>query len=116
MLIGGDMLSDVFPPMLDVDAGDDPIADYRAGLDRLTGLLAAVEIVVPGHGFVGRGEEIRDRVVRDRAYLDALQAGRTPQDPRLGPDVAPGWEWVNDVHESQAAALAGRFPGLSSRS
>ncbi|NCT92572.1 MBL fold metallo-hydrolase [Cellulomonas sp. APG4] len=103
VLVAGDMLSDLFIPMLDDARGDnDPVADYRAGLDRLEEVAGEVRVVVPGHGSVGGADALRARIELDRAYLDALTTGRMPDDPRLGPAVAPGWEWVGFIHEGQA--------------
>ncbi|OXM43249.1 MBL fold metallo-hydrolase [Amycolatopsis alba] len=109
VLVGGDMLSDVFIPMLDT-FGDtnDPIEEYLAGLRMLEGVADEVDVLVPGHGSVGRGDRIRARIDQDRAYVHALRDGRTPDDPRIGPSAEPGWEWVSDIHEGQARSLARR--------
>ena len=109
VLVAGDMLSDVFVPMLDDDRGEgDPVADHLAGLDRLHAVAGAVDVVVPGHGSVGRDGEVRARIELDRAYLRALLDGVEPDDPRIGPSVEPGWEWVRDIHAGQAERLRGR--------
>lgn len=102
VLVAGDMLSDVFVPMLDDDRGDnDPVADHLVGLDRLEAVAGAVDVVVPGHGSVGRAGEVRARIDLDRAYVHALRGGDEPDDPRIGPSVEPGWEWVRDIHAGQ---------------
>ncbi|RZQ63426.1 MBL fold metallo-hydrolase [Amycolatopsis suaedae] len=102
VLVAGDMLSDVFVPMLDdPDGTNDPVEEYLVGLRRLDDVADEVDAVVPGHGSVGRGDEVRARIELDRAYVHALRAGATPGDPRIGPSVKPGWEWVNDIHEGQ---------------
>lgn len=102
VLVAGDMLSDVFVPMLDDVRGDsDPVADYLVGLDRLAAVAGEVDVVVPGHGSVGRDREVRARIELDRAYLAALRDERAPDDPRIGPAVEPGWEWVADIHAGQ---------------
>jgi glyoxylase-like metal-dependent hydrolase (beta-lactamase superfamily II) len=108
VLIAGDMLSDLFVPMLDdFDRADDPVEDYLAGLQVLEGVATGVEVVVPGHGSVGTGEQVRARIDRDRAYLHALRDGRTPDDPRIT-SAEPGWEWVGDIHAGQAQSVARR--------
>jgi glyoxylase-like metal-dependent hydrolase (beta-lactamase superfamily II) len=112
VLAAGDMLSDVFVPMLD-DPTDttDPVADYLVGLGVLSGVADGVEVVVPGHGSVGGAGQARARIELDRAYLEALREGRTPDDPRIGASAKPGWEWVTDIHEGQAARVAQRGIG-----
>ena len=109
VLAAGDMLSDVFIPMLDdFDDTNDPIGDYLRGLDLLERVAGDVDAVVPGHGAVGGADELRARIAQDRAYLDALRDGRVPDDPRIGPSARPGWEWVSDIHEGQAQSVARR--------
>lgn len=103
VLVAGDMLSDLFIPML--DDSDDPIGDYLDGLSLLERAAADADVVVPGHGSVGVGEELRDRIGLDRAYLHALREGRTPGDPRLTSPL-PGWEWVADIHAGQIGRIA----------
>ncbi|WP_369054345.1 MBL fold metallo-hydrolase [Kineococcus terrestris] len=108
VLVAGDMLSDVFVPMLD-DAreGSDPVADHLTGLQRLAEVVPEVDVVVPGHGSVGDARELRARLAADLAYVRALRDGRPTDDPRvLRPE--PGWEWVADLHEGQ---LRTRTPG-----
>ncbi|MGQ5593147.1 MBL fold metallo-hydrolase [Streptomyces sp. ESR1.13] len=109
VLIAGDMLSDVFVPLL--DATDHPIEDYLVGLGVLEGTADDVDVLVPGHGSVARDEEVRARITRDRAYVEDLRDARVSSDPRV---VAPkpGWEWASDLHEAQARSLArGRARG-----
>ncbi|RSM70401.1 MBL fold metallo-hydrolase [Amycolatopsis sp. WAC 01375] len=109
VLVAGDMLSDVFIPMLDdVHDTNDPIEEYLVGLRLLEGVADDVEVVVPGHGSVGRGDRVRARMRQDRAYVHALRDGRDPDDPRIGPAAEPGWEWVSDIHEGQRRRFAGR--------
>ena len=67
-----------------------------------------VEVVIPGHGSVGGGDQVRARIDQDRAYVHALRDGRSPDDPRIGPSAKPGWEWVSDIHEGQLQQLAQR--------
>lgn len=106
VLVAGDMLSDLFVPMLDAET-DDPIGDYVVGLDRLDAVAGEADVVVPGHGSVGDAAELRRRLDLDRAYVDALRDGGPFVDPRTG-SPEPGWEWVADIHEGQVRALAAR--------
>ncbi|MGY1826091.1 MBL fold metallo-hydrolase [Blastococcus sp. SYSU DS0541] len=109
VLVAGDMLSDVFIPMLDDFTGaNDPIEEYLTGLRLLEGVAGDVDVVVPGHGSVGGAGQVRTRIDLDRAYLHALRDGREPDDPRIGPSAAPGWEWVADIHAWQAESLGRR--------
>ena len=102
VLVAGDMLSDVFVPMLDDDTGhNDPVADYLVGLERLEAVADDVDVVVPGHGSVGRADQVRARIALDRAYVHALRNGEDPDDPRIGSSAEPGWEWVSDIHVGQ---------------
>lgn len=99
VLLAGDMLSDVLVPMPDL-YGDrsDPLGDYLAGLDLLATVSESADVMVPGHGSVAYGDELRARIARDRAYIDALRAGRPVDDPRVT-TPKPGWEWVSFIHE-----------------
>lgn len=106
VLVAGDMLSDVLVPMLGDDP--DPVEDYLAGLQVLEELVDDVDVLVPGHGSVGTAEQLRARLALDRAYVEALRDGRAPDDPRIGPSVEAGWEWVRDLHDGQVRALAAR--------
>jgi glyoxylase-like metal-dependent hydrolase (beta-lactamase superfamily II) len=109
VLAAGDMLSDVLVPMLDDWNGtNDPVADYLVGLQLLEDAADDVDVLVPGHGSVGRADQVSARIELDRAYVYALRDGRAPDDPRIGPSAKPGWEWVSDVHNGQAQRLARR--------
>ncbi len=109
VLVAGDMLSDLFVPMLDDWNGtNDPVEDYLIGLRLLEGVAADVDVVVPGHGSVGGAGQVRARIDLDRAYVQALRDGGGGDDPRIGPSAKPGWEWVSDVHEGQARRIAER--------
>lgn len=105
VLLAGDMLSDVFVPMLDDTA--DPLADYLRGLDLLEEHGAGVDVVVPGHGSVARGDQVRARIQQDRAYVNALRDGGGADDPRVS-SPKPGWEWVGDIHSGQLQSISGR--------
>jgi glyoxylase-like metal-dependent hydrolase (beta-lactamase superfamily II) len=103
VLVAGDLLSDVFVPMLDEQRGDnDPVADHLRGLDALAAVAGDVAVVVPGHGSAGRGGEVRRRIGADRAYVHTLRDGGTFDDPRVT-SPAPGWEWTTMIHDSQVA-------------
>jgi glyoxylase-like metal-dependent hydrolase (beta-lactamase superfamily II) len=104
VLVAGDMLSDVLVPMLDLSAAD-PIEDYLAALRLFEGVVSDVDVLIPGHGSVGGAGQLRARIDRDRAYVQALRDGGVPDDPRIGPSAKPGWEWVSDVHAGQAERL-----------
>ncbi len=109
VLVAGDMLSDVFIPMLDDwTSTNDPIEDYLVGLRVLDGVADGVEVVVPGHGSVGEAGQVHARIGQDRAYVHALRDGRAPEDPRIGPEAEPGWEWVSYIHDGQARSVAER--------
>jgi len=109
VLVAGDMLSDVFIPMLDnFNSTNDPIEEYLVGLQMLEDVAGDVDFVIPGHGSVGGADELRTRIDQDRAYLHALRDGLTPDDPRIGPRAKPGWEWVDDIHTGQAQQVAKR--------
>jgi len=121
VLVAGDMLSDVFIPMLDLSDTVDPIGDYLAALRLLEDAAGDVDVVIPGHGSVGGAEgggadQLRERIEQDRRYVLALREGNDPRDSRVGPSAKPGWEWVSDVHAGQIQRLAqrserGRAPG-----
>ena len=96
VLLAGDMCSDIEIPLLDTVAKD-PLGDYRTGVERLAS-VPGVRHVVPGHGHAGDAAELRRRLGLDTAYLDAVSAGRPPEDPRLTGD-SPAW--MRAMHEDQ---------------
>ncbi len=107
VLAAGDMLSDVFIPILDDwNGSNDPIEDYLAGLQVLDDVADDVDVLVPGHGSVATADQLRARIHQDRAYVHTLRDGSDPDDPRIGPSAKPGWEWVSYIHEGQAQSLA----------
>jgi glyoxylase-like metal-dependent hydrolase (beta-lactamase superfamily II) len=106
VLVAGDMLSDVLIPMLDLMNAADPIEDYLAALRLLEGVAGGVDVLVPGHGSVGGGDQVRARIDQDRAYVHALHDGSVPDDPRIGPSAT--YDWVPGVHERQLQHLARR--------
>ena len=100
VLVAGDMLSDILVPVLNA-MSPDPVGDYLAALALIEDAAAGVELVIPGHGSVGR--DLRARIEQDRAYVEALRDRREPDDPRLD---RPGWEWVRDLHAGQVRRLS----------
>ncbi|KAF2414606.1 MBL fold metallo-hydrolase [Microbacterium sp. B35-04] len=104
VLVAGDMLSDILMPFLDLEAAT-PIDDYLAALQLFDSVADDVDVVVPGHGSVGRGEEVRARIEQDRAYVIAVRDGADSDDPRVGPS-AP-LEWLPDIHRWQVERLTG---------
>jgi len=109
VLVAGDMLSNVFVPMLDDwNSTNDPIEEYLVGLRLLEGVADDVDVLIPGHGSVCGADQARARIELDRASVQALRDGQAPDDPRIGPSAKPGWEWVSDIHEGQAQSLARR--------
>ena len=107
VLVVGDLLSDVLIPMLDGSAAD-PIGDYLISLRLLEGAADDVDVFIPGHGAVDGAHQLRVRIDRDRAYVQALRDGQLVSDPRIGPSAREGWEWVSDVHAGQVQQLAQR--------
>ena len=108
VLVAGDMLSDVLIPMLDVNGTADPIEDYLAALRLIEGVTGDVDVLVPGHGSVGRGDQARARIDQDRAYVHALRDAGVPADPRVGPSATFGKDWLPGVHERQLQQLHSR--------
>jgi glyoxylase-like metal-dependent hydrolase (beta-lactamase superfamily II) len=109
VLVAGDMLSDVFVPMLDdLNSTNDPIEDYLVGLRLLEDVADDVDVVIPGHGSVGRADQVSARIEQDRAYVHALRDGNVFDDPRIGSSAEPGWEWVSDIHAGQRQRFARR--------
>lgn len=102
VLVAGDMLSDVFMPMLNLAAAD-PIGDYLKALDMIEDVAGDASFVIPGHGSVG--EQVRERIALDRRYVEALRDGNSTDDPRI---VTPkqGWEWVAGIHDWQAKMIS----------
>jgi glyoxylase-like metal-dependent hydrolase (beta-lactamase superfamily II) len=104
VLVAGDMLSDILIPFPDLDAAD-PIEDYLVGLRLLEDQADDVDVLIPGHGAVGRSHELRARIDLDRAYVEALRGGHAPDDPRIGPSATFGREWLPDVAGWQVQQL-----------
>ena len=107
VLIAGDMLSDVFVPMPDLEGADDALGDYLAGLDALASVTDHVDAFVPGHGSVGDAAQLRQRLALDRRYIETLRDGGVFDDPRIDKPES-GWEWVGDLHAGQVESVARR--------
>ena len=93
VLLAGDMLSDVLIPMLD-PRRPGQVGAYETALELLDEAARRVDVVVPGHGAVAVGPEVRARLAADRAYLDALRRGEPPVDARLEQD------WLAGPHQA----------------
>lgn len=102
VLVAGDMVSDILIPIINF-MSPDPVGDYLAGLQLLEDAAGGVEVVIPGHGSVDDAAELRARIERDRAYLEALRDGREVDDSRLS---GPQGEAMTGVHERQREHLA----------
>jgi glyoxylase-like metal-dependent hydrolase (beta-lactamase superfamily II) len=107
VLVAGDMLSDVLIPMLDLDDTADSIEDYLAALRLLEGVAGDVDVLVPGHGSIGRAGQVHARIDQDRAYVHSLRDAGVPGDPRLGPS-AYGKDFLPGVHARQLQGLTRR--------
>jgi glyoxylase-like metal-dependent hydrolase (beta-lactamase superfamily II) len=107
VLVAGDMLSDILMPFPDLGTAD-PIGDYLIGLRRLEDVADDVEVLVPGHGSVGRADQVRARIELDRAYVQALRDGHASDDPRIGPSATFGKDWLPSVYEWQREQLAAK--------
>ncbi|WP_051450113.1 hypothetical protein [Actinospica robiniae] len=82
VLLVGDMLSDIFVPMVDMMNAADPTSDYLAALGQLEDVADDVDIVIPGHGSVAGADQVRARIEQDRAYVHDLIKGDVTYDPR----------------------------------
>jgi len=105
VLVGGDLLSDILIPLLDLSGAADPVEDHLDALRLVEGVMGEVDVVVPGHGSVCGAAQARARIALDRAYLHALRDGDEVSDPRLAPS-AYGGAWLPGVHERQRGHLA----------
>jgi glyoxylase-like metal-dependent hydrolase (beta-lactamase superfamily II) len=105
VLVAGDMLSDILIPFPDLEAAS-PIEDYLLGLRLLEDVADEVAVLIPGHGSVGRADQVRARIEQDRAYVHALRDGDAHDDPRIGPAAAFGKDWLPGVYEWQLQQLA----------
>ena len=79
VLVAGDMLSDVFIPMLDDFSGiNDPIEEYLVGLRLLEEAAGDVDLVIPGHGSVGRAGQVRSGSTWIAGTSRPCATGRSP--------------------------------------
>jgi glyoxylase-like metal-dependent hydrolase (beta-lactamase superfamily II) len=115
LLVAGDMLSDVLIPMLDLHGRGNPVQDYLDALRRFEDIASEADLVIPGHGSVGSGDDLRRRIDQDRAYLIALREGRDPVDARVGPVATYGRDWLPGVHARQVRDIAATTPHRQSR-
>ena len=106
VVVAGDMLSDTLIPFLNLRAAD-PIGDYLAALRLFDEVAGAATVMIPGHGSVAEPDDVRARIALDRAYVEALRGGATPDDPRLNPSTTPGTVSLA-VHERQVSATQPR--------
>ena len=79
LLVCGDYLSPVEIPMISTGGS---LEEYLATLRTLEALLEHAELIVPGHGHPLPREQAQQILAEDRAYLEALRAGRDPPLPR----------------------------------
>ena len=98
VLIAGDMLSDVLIPLFD-PRQEEQLDAYESALDRLGEAVGRVDMMIPGHGAVAEGPEVRARLEADRAYIDALRRGDEPTDARLDVD------WMSGPHQSNLGQI-----------
>lgn len=74
VLIAGDMLSDVEPPLPSYDDARGPavseLVAYLAGLDALAPYVARTDVLIPGHGHPT--DRPMQRLDADRRHVDAL--------------------------------------------
>lgn len=111
MLVAGDLLSDVLIPMLDLHSGLNPVQDHLDALRRLEDIASDAVIVIPGHGSVGSGDEIRRRIDQDRAYMLAPREGHDPVDARVSPVATFGRDWLPGVHARQVRKILNKGAG-----
>jgi glyoxylase-like metal-dependent hydrolase (beta-lactamase superfamily II) len=53
--------------LLDLNDTADPIEDYLTALRLLEAVADNVDVVIPGHGSIGRADQIQTRIEQDRA-------------------------------------------------
>jgi glyoxylase-like metal-dependent hydrolase (beta-lactamase superfamily II) len=87
--------------LLDFSDTAQPIEDYLAALRLLEGVAGDVDVVIPGHGSIGAGDQLHARIDQDRAYVQALRETQTVNDARLA-----AHDWLSGVHERQLRNLA----------
>lgn len=100
VLLAGDMLSDVELPM--PDDSDTTLERYLTGMAALRPVVAQAQWLIPGHGTPT--SDPQGRWDADMRYLDALLAGREPDDPRCH---APGMVELHQANRERARRQAG---------
>lgn len=88
VLVAGDMLSDIELPL---PFWPDDLPAYLAALDTLSPWVARATVLIPGHG--RPTDSPVERLDADRRYLDAVLAGRVPDDRRI---AEPGMREMYD--------------------
>jgi hypothetical protein len=66
-----------------------------------------VDVVIPGHGWIGGADQVCDRIAQDRAYVQALRDANVASNLRLGPS-GYGKDFLPGVHERQVPPVAPR--------
>lgn len=106
-IFAGDMLSDVDIPILAETPGS--LDAYIRSLDVLQHLLADARTIIPGHGAPCDRDVARQRLDRDRAYVDSLGKGRaTGSWPERPIPDDPRWQRVEnrETHRYHIKAMA----------
>ena len=104
VLLAGDMLSDIELPY--PDPAEPDLVAYLVGLERLVSVVGRSTMLIPGHG--SPTSEPMARLDADRAYLEAILAGRDPDDPRR---ADPWMEQLHEANVRQARATGPSPPG-----
>ncbi len=68
VLVAGDMLSDIEPPLVDQRSAD-PVGDYLRGLAAIEAAARGCRVLVPGHGSIAQDAGIGARIAFDRARV-----------------------------------------------
>ncbi|WP_157887756.1 MBL fold metallo-hydrolase [Frondihabitans sp. PAMC 28766] len=74
ILLAGDMLSDVEPPLPAAD--DSSLRAYAAGLDTLEPFVRQAALLMPGHGHAT--QDAAARLAADRRFVEAVASGSSP--------------------------------------
>ena len=70
--------------MLDQSGTSDAIEDYLAALQLLESAAGDADVIIPGHGSIGRTDEVQARIKQDRATWKPTR-GPSSRDPRIDP-------------------------------
>jgi glyoxylase-like metal-dependent hydrolase (beta-lactamase superfamily II) len=93
-------------PLLNMDDTADPIEDYLAALRLLDEVAGDVDVLIPGHGSIAQGEQVRARIDQDRTYVLAVRDNREVRDSRFSAEYCR--DWLPGVHAQQLESLAQR--------